>query len=90
VLAALEQGIAVIAVRDKRNLMHNDLTALPWSPGQFVAVENYLEAVGALCARKAGLALDSVRRPILPVPVSVVRGSMVSVSARTEAGSALA
>src|SRR5262249_27232669 len=72
VLAALEQGIAVIAVRDNRNLMRNDLTALPWSPGQFVVVENYLEAVGALCARKAGLALDSVRRPILPTPVSLV------------------
>jgi hypothetical protein len=73
VLAALEQGIAVIAVRDNRNLMHNDLAALPWSPGQFTRVENYLEAVGALCARKAGLALGSVRRPIVPAPVSVVR-----------------
>ena len=75
VLAALEQGIAVIAVRDNRNLMQNDLSALPWAPGQFVVVENYLEAVGALCARKAGLALDSVRRPILPAPVSIVTGS---------------
>src|SRR5262249_2940092 len=72
VLAGLEEGIAVIAVRDHRNLMHNDLAALPWSPGQFVVVANYLEAVGALCARKAGLALDSVRRPILPTPVSIV------------------
>jgi hypothetical protein len=72
VLAALEQGIAVIAVKDNRNLMHNDLAALPWVPGQFVVVDNYLEAVGALCARKAGLALGSVRRPIVPVPVSIV------------------
>jgi hypothetical protein len=52
--------------------MHNDLAALPWAPGQFVVVENYLEAVGALCARKAGLALGSVRQPIVPAPVSVV------------------
>jgi hypothetical protein len=73
VLAALEQGIAVIAVRDNRNLMHNDLAALAWLPGQFTRVENYLEAVGVLCARKAGLALGSVRRPIVPAPVSVVR-----------------
>jgi hypothetical protein len=71
VLAALEQGIPVVAVRD-RNLMHNDLSALPWRPGQFCAVDNYLEAVGVLCARKAGLALDSVRRPILPAPVTEV------------------
>jgi hypothetical protein len=72
VLAALEQGIHVIAVSDPDHLMANDLSALPWSPGQFCRVDNYLEAVGALCARKAGLALDSVRRPILPAPVAEV------------------
>lgn len=85
VLAALEQGIGVIAVRDNRNLMHNDLSALPWAPGQFVVVDNYLEAVGALCARKAGLALDSVRRPIVPVPVSIVgRSAKTRRSGRSE------
>jgi hypothetical protein len=72
VLAALEQGIRVIAVKDSNHLMANDLAALPWAPGQFCRVENYLEAVGALCAQKAGLALDSVRRPILPAPVAEV------------------
>ena len=76
VLAALEQGIPVIAVRDRTTLMANDLGALPWSPGQFCGVDNYLEAVGVLCARKSGLALDSVRRPILPAPVTeIVRPS---------------
>jgi hypothetical protein len=72
VLAALEQGIPVIAVSDPNHLMANDLAALPWAPGNFCRVENYLEAVGALCALKAGLALDSVRRPILPAPVAEV------------------
>jgi hypothetical protein len=72
VLAALEQGIRVIAVRDRDNLMRNDLSALPWMPGQFCVVDNYLEAVGVLCARKAGLSLDSVRRPILPAQVTEV------------------
>ncbi len=72
VLAALDQGIPVIAVRDTDHLMANDLAALPWSPGQFCRVDNYLEAVGALCALKSGLALDSVRRPILPAPVAKV------------------
>ncbi len=72
VLAALEQGIPVVAVRDNHNLMRNDLSALPWAPGQFCVVENYLEAIGALCARKAGLALDTVRRPILPTTVTEV------------------
>ncbi|HEV3165360.1 MAG TPA: DUF3326 domain-containing protein [Isosphaeraceae bacterium] len=71
-LAALEQGIPVIAVRDNSNLMHNDITALPWAPGQLCVVDSYLEAVGALCARRAGLALGSLRRPILPAPVTEV------------------
>jgi hypothetical protein len=72
VLAALEQEIPVIAVRDPLHLMANDLAALPWKPGQFSRVDNYLEAVGVLCARKSGLALESVRRPILPAPVAEV------------------
>ncbi len=72
VLAALEQGIPVIAVADPNHLMANDLAALPWAPGQFSRVDNYLEAVGALCARRGGLALESVRRPILPAPVAEV------------------
>ena len=33
VLAALEQRIALIAVRENRNLMKNDLASLPWAPG---------------------------------------------------------
>ena len=63
-LAALEQGISVIAVRENRNVMNNDLTLLPWAPGQFHVVENYWEAAGVLAALKAGIAVDSVRRPL--------------------------
>ncbi|HEV3122014.1 MAG TPA: DUF3326 domain-containing protein, partial [Isosphaeraceae bacterium] len=70
-LAALEQGIPVIAVRDN-TLMRIDIAALPWAPGQLQLVDNYLEAVGALCALKSGLCLDSLRRPILPAPVAEV------------------
>ncbi len=89
VLAALAQGIPVIAVRDPNHLMANDLNALPWAPGQFCRVENYLEAAGALCARKTGLPLESVRRPILPAPVALVvsRSSRRSKPARPLAGS---
>ena len=68
-LAALEQGIPVIAVRENRNLMRNDLTKLPWRPGQLHVVENYWEAVGIMAAMKAGIAPNSVRRPIKLVPV---------------------
>ncbi len=68
-LAALEQGIPVIAVRENTNLMRNDLSALPWAPGQFTQVENYWEAAGVMCAMKAGIAPESVRRPLAPTLV---------------------
>src|SRR6185503_1942795 len=63
-LAALEQGIKVIAVRENRNLMQNDLSALPWAAGQFYSVDNYWEAAGVLTALKAGVSPNAVRRPI--------------------------
>ncbi len=63
-LAALEQGIPVIAVRENRNVMRNDLASLPWAPGQLHIVENYWEAVGVVTALKAGIPPESVRRPL--------------------------
>ncbi len=68
-MAALEQGIPVIAVRENRNLMRNDLSQLPWQKGQFIHVDNYLEAVGVMNALKAGVTLESVRRPIAATQV---------------------
>ncbi len=67
-LAALEQGIPVIAVRENRNLMRNDLTTLPWDDGQLILVDNYWEAAGVASAMRAGIAPASVRRPISPAP----------------------
>lgn len=63
VLAALEQGIIVIAVKENKNLMANNLEELPWRPGQFYKVENYLEAAGILLAIKSGITPESIRRP---------------------------
>ena len=63
-LAALEQGIPVIAVRENANLMQNDLQTLPWAPGQLHVVENYWEAVGVMTALKAGIVPSSLRRPL--------------------------
>ena len=68
-LAALEQGIPVIAVRENKTLMRNDLTALPWSQGQLHTVENYWEAAGVLAALKAGIDPKAVRRPMTPTVV---------------------
>ena len=72
-LAALEQGITVIAVRENRNLMKNDLSTLPWAPGQFHRVGNYWEAVGMIAAIKAGIAPESVRRPLQGTTVETHR-----------------
>ncbi|MDE2843067.1 MAG: DUF3326 domain-containing protein [Chloroflexota bacterium] len=74
VLAALEQGMKVIAVRENRNLMRNDLEMLPWQPGQFYVVENYWEAAGVMSAMRAGIDPASVRRPIRPAPVVETQG----------------
>ena len=63
-LAALEQGIPVIAVRENRNIMNNNLLDLPWTEGQLHLVENYWEAAGVIAALRAGIAPSSVRRPL--------------------------
>ena len=63
-LAALRQDITVIAVRENRSLMRNDLTQLAWPSGRFYIAENYWEAAGIAAALKAGLDPDSVRRPL--------------------------
>ena len=76
-LAALEQGIVVIAVRENKNLMRNDLTQLPWSQGQLHIVENYWEAAGVMAALRAGIDPQAVRRPLVPAIVEK-RGSLSS------------
>lgn len=63
-LAALEQGIPVIAVRENTNIMRNDLTTLPWARNQLHIVENYLEALGVMAALKSGVAIDTLKRPL--------------------------
>ena len=71
-LAALEQGIPVIAVRENKNHMENSLEDLPFAPGKLFIVENYLEAVGVMHALRAGVSLESVRRPIPETAVEEV------------------
>ncbi len=70
-LAAMEQGIPVIAVRENRNRMRNDLRELPFAPGKLFIVENYLEAAGVMAALKGGVAVEAVRRPLSQTRVSV-------------------
>ena len=63
-LAALEQGIPVIAVAENDNLMQNDLRLLPWATGQLHLVENYWESAGVMAALKTGITPASLRRPL--------------------------
>jgi hypothetical protein len=74
-LAALQQGIPVIAVRENRNVMRNDLSVLPWADRQFYQVANYWEAAGLLAALRAGIDPKSVRRPLAATAVSQTASS---------------
>ena len=85
-LAALEQGIPVIAIREGRGIMANDLTILPWRPGQLIVVENYWEAAGVLSALRAGIAPASVRRPFAMMPTKTWRETEATKSNQTVPG----
>jgi hypothetical protein len=65
-LACLENGIPVIAVKENRNTMKNELRELPFKRGKLFVVENYLEAVGVIISLRQGVSVASVRRPISP------------------------
>ena len=84
-LAALEQGIPVIAVRENKNLMKNDLRELPWMPGQLHIVENYWEAIGVMTALRAGITPSSVRRPIDTVGIETFDSSALDADAAKKA-----
>ena len=63
-LAAIEHGIPVIAVKENKNYMRNNLEDLPFQKGKLFIVENYLEAVGIMHTIKAGVDQETIRRPI--------------------------
>lgn len=63
-LACLENDIPVIAVKENKNNMKNDLKSLPFKKDKLFIVDNYLEAVGVMTSLKAGVSPESVRRPI--------------------------
>ena len=77
-LAAIEQGIPVIAVRENRNRMQNRLEELPFTQGKLFVVDNYLEVVGIMNALKAGVAPETVRRPLGRTTVHKPRKSSVN------------
>lgn len=76
-LAAVEQGIPVIAVRNNANLMRNDLRALPFRAGQLHYAQNYYEAAGIMSAMKAGVAPATLARPMQPIRIERVAAPVV-------------
>ncbi len=84
-LAALRQGIPVIAVRENANLMQNDLSVLPWPKGQYFEVDNYLEAAGLMAAMRAGIDPATVRRPLAPTMVDHISGVEESIGEKHRA-----
>ncbi len=74
-LAALQQGIPVIAVNENRNLMKNDLRALPWADHQYFEVKSYMEAAGLMCAMRAGVDPASTRRPLASTAIERIANS---------------
>lgn len=84
-VAALEQGIPVVAVEENRNIMNNDLSLLPWAEGHFYRVSNYWEAAGVVSSLRAGIDPRAVRRPL---PRAVVVSSAFKSTAVVEPASA--
>ena len=54
----------MIAVRENKNLMRNDLEKLGFKDGKYFVAANYPEAVGIMTAIKAGVGLAAVRRAL--------------------------
>lgn len=57
-LAAIEQGIPIIAVRDGQQTMKNNLQEFPFKRLYFA--DNYLEAAGMLLAMREGIYINSL------------------------------
>jgi hypothetical protein len=77
-LAAVQQGIPVIAVRNNANLMRNDLSDLPFRDGQLKYAENYYEAAGILAAMRNGVAGSTLARPMLPIRIERISRQKVT------------
>lgn len=56
--ACLKQGIQIIAVEENRTALNDKM------PDNFILAKNYLEAAGIISAKKAGVTIAAVRRPL--------------------------
>ena len=56
--ACVRAGIPVIAVKENKTVLDDDM------PDSFIIAENYLEVAGIISAKKAGVTVSSIRRPL--------------------------
>jgi len=56
--ACLENNISVIAVEENRTVLNDEM------PDSFVIAKNYLEVAGIISAKKIGITISSVKRPL--------------------------
>ena len=56
--ACLNSGIPVIAVKENKTALNQEM------PDEFIVVEDYLQACGVICALKAGITIESTKRPL--------------------------
>ncbi len=57
-IACVKAGIPVIAVKENKTILNNKM------PDSFIIAQNYLEVAGIISAIKAGVSIESVRRPL--------------------------
>jgi len=56
--ACMRAGIPVIVVEENKTVLKDKM------PDSFIIAKNYLEAAGIISARKAGITISSIRRPL--------------------------
>ena len=57
-IACIKAGISIIAVEENKTVLEDRM------PKGFIIAKNYLEAAGIISARRAGITLASIRRPL--------------------------
>lgn len=56
--ACLKAGIPVIAVKENKTVLDDEM------PSSFIIAKNYLEVAGIISAKRAGVVLSSIKRPL--------------------------
>ena len=65
-VACVKAGIPIIEVEENRTVLNDDM------PSSVIIAKNYLEAAGIVSAKKAGVSLSSVRRPLRKTKIEML------------------